>query len=75
MNMKRNKIMALAMLCSTLLSPVSKAQGGTKQDTQKSDIQSDSGKNLGNAKNKKGDNPQEMYNTKWETNVIVKYFL
>ena len=72
MNMKRNKIVALAMLFSTFLSPVSKAHGGTKQDTQKS---SDSGKNLQNIKNKKGDNPQEMYNSRCKTNDIIKYFL
>ena len=70
MNMKRNKIMALAMLCSTLLSPVSKAHGGTKQDTQKS---SDSDKNLQNISNKNSDNPQEMYNSRWKTSDIVEY--
>ena len=75
MVMKKNKIMALATLCSTFLSPVSKAHGGTKQDTQKSDTQSDSDKNSQDIKNKKSDNLQEMYNSKWETNDIVKYFL
>ena len=70
MNMKRNKIMALAMLCSTLLSPVSKAHGGTNQDTQKS---SDSDKNLQNISNKNSDNPQEMYNSRWKISDIVEY--
>ena len=73
MNMKKNKIMAVAMLCSTLLSPVSKAHGGTKQNTQKSDTQSDSGKNLQNILNKKSDNPKEMYNSRWKTDDIMKY--
>ena len=68
MVMKKNKIMALAMLCSTFLSPVSKAHGGTKQGTEKSDT-------LENVKNKKSDNPKEMYNSRWKTNDIIKYFL
>ncbi len=71
--MKRNKIMALAMLCSTFLSPVSKAHGGTKQGTEKSDTQSDSDKNSQDIKNKKSDNPKEMYESRWKTDDIVKY--
>ena len=65
--------MALAMLCSTFLSPVSKAHGGTKQGTEKSETQNDSDKNLQNILNKKSDNPKEMYNSRWKTNDIVKY--
>ncbi len=73
MVMKKNKIMALAMLCSTFLSPVSKAHGGTKQGTEKSDTQSDSDKNSQDIKNKKSDNPKEMYESRWKTDDIVKY--
>ena len=73
MVMKKNKIMALAMLCSTFLSPVSKAHGGTKQGTEKSETQNDSDKNLQNILNKKSDNPQEMYESRWKTNDTVKY--